>query len=141
MEEENYKKSIRNNADCPLHHHIISYGKYAKKEAIMYADWLIITVNSSIPNETWARPNPHLCTITITNVNDFDEDYKLLVNTVERHTKCNPITDFVKNLASKIHHVSLIILKSAKLRLILLLKYYPVAQLELLSLQREMIFV
>ena len=66
-------------------------GNIVKKEAIiilMYADWLVTTINNSIPCETWTRPNPHPCILKITDIIDRSMS-EHLVNTVERHTKCS----------------------------------------------------
>ena len=50
------------------------------------------TINNTIPDGHWTLPQPHPCTIIVTNVPNtaLDEDYTNLVNTVQRHTHCSP---------------------------------------------------
>ena len=70
---------------------IISAGLEAKAKAIQYCDWLVTTVNESLPEENqWEAPNPHPSCIPFEDVVDQDEDYHDLVNSVERHTRCSP---------------------------------------------------
>ena len=77
-------------ADRELLLEIIAEGEEDKAAAIEYADWLVTTMNEVIPdNNDWSVPNPHPCTVPFRNVQDQDEDYHQLVNTVERHTRCS----------------------------------------------------
>ena len=48
--------------------------------------WL--TMNDSIPDETWRVPVPHPCILNVTDLEDTD--YHDIVNTVRRHTRCSP---------------------------------------------------
>ena len=86
------EKANTNNANPYHNQHIILYGQQAKEKAIAYADWFVTTVNDSIPDGHWTVPQPHPCTIKLTDVPDtaLDEDYTNLVNTVQRHTRCSP---------------------------------------------------
>ena len=61
----------------------------AKSVVLKYADWLVTTCNEAMPNDSWNLPSPHPCAVSLHNVTDLDEDYHNLVNTVERHTRCN----------------------------------------------------
>ena len=89
MEE---KSNESNKTEANHNQHIILYGQHAKQRAIAYADWLVTTINDSIPDGYWTLPQPHPCTIRLTNVADIElnEDYSNLVNTVQRHTRCSP---------------------------------------------------
>ena len=68
---------------------IVQEGQEAKAEVLQYADWLVTTCNSSMPDETWCMPVPHPCAVPINSVDDLDDDYYGLVNSVERHTRCS----------------------------------------------------
>ena len=70
---------------------IIDQGKAAEEIIISYVDWLTTTFNESIPAENWRMPTPqnHPCAQNPLQVSDINQDYADLVNTVERHTKCN----------------------------------------------------
>lgn len=48
---------------------IVTEGESAKAAALEYADWLVCTMNDTIP--------------------DDDQDYQNIVNTVQRHTRCS----------------------------------------------------
>ena len=48
------------------------------------------TFNENLPDENWRIPNPHPSAVSATMVDDRDNDYHRLVNTVERHTRCSP---------------------------------------------------
>ena len=87
-----WKEEKANKVEPHHNQHIILYGQYAKQRAIAYADWLVTTVNDSIPDDQWTLPQLHPCTIRLTNVPDsaLNEDYTNLVNTVQRHTRCSP---------------------------------------------------
>ena len=87
------EKANESNQSEPNHNqHVILHGQHAKKKAIAYADWLVITVNDSIPDDQWISPHPHPCSIKVTEVpgSELTEDYTNLVNTVQRHTHCSP---------------------------------------------------
>ena len=87
MEE---KANKTNNMEPHHNQHVILCGQQAKQRAIAYADWLVTTINDSIPNGHWTLPQPHPCTISLTDVPNLDEDYTNLVSTVQRHTHCSP---------------------------------------------------
>ena len=57
---------------------------------IRYVDWLITTVNEDLPDEQWRCPEPHPSAVKPTEVENSDQDYNRLVNSVERHTRCSP---------------------------------------------------
>ena len=61
-----------------------------KAETIIstYADSLLTTVNPVEP-ESFSKLQVHPCKIKFSDIDDFDKDYAQLVNTVERHSKCN----------------------------------------------------
>ena len=86
---------LENSNDMPIGddqdiQQILEEGKAAEKTALEYADWLVTTVNESMPDPTWRKPVPHPCAFNVTSVNDVDdEDYHNIVNTVQRHTKCS----------------------------------------------------
>ena len=61
----------------------------AKSVVLKYADWLVTTCNEAMPNDSWNLPSLHPCAVSLHNVTDLDEDYRNLVNTVERHTCCS----------------------------------------------------
>ncbi len=70
---------------------IIQEGEAAKTAALEYADWLVNTLNDSIPDEKWRVPVPHPCTLNVADIGDTnDDDYHDIVNTVHRHTRCSP---------------------------------------------------
>ena len=61
----------------------------AKATVIAYADWLVTTMNDALPQNNWTVSSPNPSVISIENVENLDTDYKALVNSVERHTKCS----------------------------------------------------
>ena len=61
----------------------------AQATVIAYADWLVTTMNDALPQNNWTVPSGHPSAISIDNVENLDRDYKSLVNSVERHTKCS----------------------------------------------------
>jgi hypothetical protein len=71
--------------------HIITYGIQAKEAAIKYADWLVTTINTALPDETWRLLSPHPCTQKFSDIppTSLEADYQSLVNCVQRHTRCN----------------------------------------------------
>ena len=91
VEQNVLDKALLNNLHIPQNQHIILYGQYAKKQAVAYVDWLVTTVNNSIPDSYWTSPQPHPCSIKFNEVQtNAEEDYCNLVNTVQRHTRCSP---------------------------------------------------
>ena len=69
----------------------IDRGKKAKDTAIQYADWIVTTANDSNFQNRFQRPIPHPSSQRLSEVlQDEDDDYKSLVNCVERHTACSP---------------------------------------------------
>ena len=68
----------------------IQEGEVAKAAALQYVDWLVTTINDSIPDDMWHVPIPHPCALNIKDIDDAsDDDYHDLVNTVQRHTRCS----------------------------------------------------
>jgi len=67
----------------------IEAGHEAKVTVIAYADWLVSTINDALPQENWAVPSPHPSEGSIQGVESMESDYQALVNSVQRHTKCN----------------------------------------------------
>ena len=68
----------------------IAEGEQAKATAVEYADWLVTTMNEAMPDfNDWSAPDPHPSSVPFRDVEDEDEDYHQLVNSVERHTRCN----------------------------------------------------
>lgn len=67
----------------------VDEGTKARADALQYADWLVTTSNSCLPDGTWTMPVPHPCAVKITNITDINSDYHDLLNSVERHTRCN----------------------------------------------------
>jgi hypothetical protein len=43
-----------------------------------------------LPDENWRIPDSHPSAVSATTVDNCDNDYHRLVNTVERHTRCSP---------------------------------------------------
>ena len=69
---------------------VIEAGETAKSKALEYSDWLVTTINDSMPDDSWMQPTPHPCTIKLNTPCDAtDEDYHGLVNSVQRHTRCS----------------------------------------------------
>jgi hypothetical protein len=62
QEEEHTKEALAAHLEAPHNRHIIEYGNHAKAIAIEYANWLVTTINTSIPDETQPTPTPHPCT-------------------------------------------------------------------------------
>jgi hypothetical protein len=50
----------------------------------------VTTFNEELPAENWRIPDPHPSAVRATTVDNRDNDYHRLVNTVERHTRCSP---------------------------------------------------
>ena len=90
MEEQCVQEAHANHNLIPHNQHIIQYGLHAKAQAIKYADWLVTTFNTALPDETWRTPDPHPCSVKFADVGQSsDNDYQSLVNCVQRHTRCN----------------------------------------------------
>jgi hypothetical protein len=47
------------------------------------------TFNEELPDENGRIPDPHPSAVRATTVDNHDNDYHRLVNTVERHTRCS----------------------------------------------------
>ena len=75
----------------PSDHAIIDKGKKAEEMIITYVNWLTTTFNAAIPSQTCRMPSSqsHPCVQNPLLLSDKEKDYADLVNTVERHTKCN----------------------------------------------------
>ncbi|CAB4005609.1 ATP-dependent DNA helicase PIF1-like [Paramuricea clavata] len=69
---------------------VIRQGEDAEKLLRQYVDWLVTTFNEELPDENWRIPDPHPSAVSATTVDNRDNDYHRLVNTVERHTRCSP---------------------------------------------------
>ena len=67
----------------------IEAGHQATTTVIQYADWLVTTINKAIPQENWVVPSPHPSSLLIQNMQNLNDDYQALVNSVEHHTKCS----------------------------------------------------
>ena len=66
---------LENSNDMPMEddqdiQQIFEEGKAAEKTALEYADWLVTTVNESMPDPTWRTPVPHPCAFNITSMNE-----------------------------------------------------------------------
>ena len=83
--------SNTNHLSPTLQQQIITEGNDAKQTVIEYCDWLTTTFNNSLPSENWRMPTAdnHPSAQNPLEVSNSNEDYCNLVNTVERHTKCN----------------------------------------------------
>lgn len=68
----------------------IHEGEEAKYYVLKYANRLVSTWSDAVPDDSWSIPDPHPCAISVANValHDMDNDYRDLVNNVERHTQC-----------------------------------------------------
>ena len=88
IEQQHVEQACANHELIPHNYHIIQYGLKAKAEAIKHADWLVTTINT---DETWRTPIPHPCAMKMSDINSasIDSDYQLLVNCVQRHTRCS----------------------------------------------------
>ena len=69
---------------------IIQEGQESTAEILLYSDWLVTTCNESIPDSQWGVPDPHPCLVSFSEIEDMEQDYNDLVNSVERHTHCSP---------------------------------------------------
>ena len=69
---------------------LIRDGKKASDLICRYVDWLLSTYNPHPPdNDTWIKPTIHPCQIRHRDIQNFDDDYVDLLNTVQRHTRCS----------------------------------------------------
>ena len=64
LEERALNDAVKNHANLPNNNHIILFGQHAKSQAIAYANWLVTTINHSIPDETWRPAHPHPCAMS-----------------------------------------------------------------------------
>ena len=65
-------------------------GKKASKLVCQYVDWLLSTYNPDLPNNgTWIKLAIHPCQKHHEDIQDSDNDYKDLLNTVQKHTRCS----------------------------------------------------
>ena len=60
----------------------IEAGHQARTTVIKYADWLVTTINEAIPQENWVLPSPHPSSLLIQNVQNFNDDYQALANSL-----------------------------------------------------------
>ncbi|XP_078352432.1 uncharacterized protein LOC144637171 [Oculina patagonica] len=67
----------------------IDEGNQAQATVIKYVDWLVTTINESLPQENWTVPSPHPSALPFQQTENEDSDYHALVNSVERRTKCS----------------------------------------------------
>ena len=90
-EEQLGKQAQKDSTNAvPLNQHLILYGRHAADSVTKYVNTLVTTVNNSIPDETWRRPDPHPCAQKLNEIANLEDDYEALVNCVQRHTQCNP---------------------------------------------------
>ena len=69
---------------------MITDGKKASQQICKYVDTLMSTYNPCPPDsEIWIKPKIHPCKQRHECVADIDDDYTNLLNTVQRHTRCN----------------------------------------------------
>ncbi|CAH3122009.1 unnamed protein product [Porites lobata] len=68
-------------------------GKKASQVVCQYVDWLLSTYNPDPPdNGTWVKPSIHPCQKRhkdLVSLQDSEQDYVDLLNTVQRHTRCS----------------------------------------------------
>lgn len=69
----------------------IAVGKDAERQICDYFDYLVSCCNP-VDGTQWEKPDLHPCrkSFTFALQNDIDLDYIDLVNSVQKHTKCNP---------------------------------------------------
>ncbi|CAB4007737.1 Hypothetical predicted protein, partial [Paramuricea clavata] len=58
-----------------------------------YVDWLVTTFNEELPDENWRIPDPRPSAVSATAVDNGDNDYHRLVNTVERKKKVDLLAE------------------------------------------------
>ncbi len=76
----------------------IREGEVAKAAALKCINWLVTTMNHSIPDETWRVPVPHPCAVNVIDIgNTDDNDYHDIVNMVQRHTRSSAAYCLCKN--------------------------------------------
>lgn len=72
-----------------FHRNRVFEGLAAEKEICQYHDSLLTTMNPVNPEE-WSRPNVHPCKVKFSEaMEEKDSDYVDLVNSIQRHSKCN----------------------------------------------------
>ena len=77
-------------ADLPKLNEEIQEGKKASEVICQYVDWLLSTYNPDPPdNGTWMKPTVHPCQQHHENIQNSDDDYIDLLNTVQQHTRCS----------------------------------------------------
>ena len=69
-EQQVIKQALANYLEVQLNEHIVEYGMYAQSASIHYVDWLLITINSDIPEATW-RPDSHPSTQNFNDLNSM----------------------------------------------------------------------
>ena len=52
---------------------IVQEGEAAKSAVLQYSDWLVTTINASIPDEQWHTPVPHPCALEVSDSSDTDD--------------------------------------------------------------------
>ena len=68
----------------------IMEGKNASIKVCQYVDWLLSTYNPNPPDDgRWIKPSVHPCQRRHRDIENFDDDYVDLLNTVQRHTRCS----------------------------------------------------
>ena len=81
--EHNYEEMIHDFTPA------IEAGVQAQARVVQYAEWLLTTMNDSLPEENWTVPNPHPCARRLQEAANEDDDYHSLANSVQRHTRCS----------------------------------------------------
>jgi hypothetical protein len=72
-----------------FHRARVNEGLTAEKEICQYHDSLLTTINPVNPEE-WSRPETHPCKVKFCEAMEkSDADYADLVNSIQRHAKCN----------------------------------------------------
>ena len=72
----------------------INKGKQTEQTICQYVDWLPSTENPCPPEDfDWVKPAVHPRQVSYDDIglSECDEDYTNLLNTVQRHTKCNSV--------------------------------------------------
>ena len=106
---------------------ILREAEEATQAVLQYADWLVTTCNDAIPDSTWHLPQPHPSSILRCEIQDPEADYKDLVNSVQRHTRCSAAYCLRKKQVNKKPNVTLTTLNLNNTYLLLLLKSYLMA--------------
>ena len=69
----------------PTYEQMAAQGLQARTTVIKCTDWLVTTINEANPQENWVVPS----SLLMQNVQNFNDEYQALVNSVECHTKCS----------------------------------------------------